>query len=407
VKEGLIANSIVKEVIEKGTEIVGMVNTCKGYVMSRCRPILDAKGRVKYVVATTASQRDLNTLQEQLQEEIEKNKRYFREVQQLRKVLLTDDLIYESEAMTKIIDTVVKVASVDCNILITGESGTGKDIVARTIHLNSRRRENHYIPVNISAIPENLLEAELFGYEEGAFTGSTKGGKMGLFEVAQGGTILLDEIGDMPLNTQVKILRAIESGEIMRLGSTKPIKLDVRILAATNRNMEAAVKQGVFRNDLYYRLDVVSINIIPLRERREDIQPLCQHFLNHFNHKYELHKKITVDAIQCMEEYSWPGNVRELKNTVERLCVLFEESQITKAEVMRILGGKSPLIMEHVKPKTTELYAQEPETVWNQYADYENKAILEVLKQTKGNISEAARQLGISRGKLYRKLQKI
>lgn len=407
-KEGLIGNSIIKGAIETGTEVSGMVYTSKGYVMSRCRPIFASNGKVKYIVSTTASLGEINSLQNKLQEEVEKNKRYFREVQQLRKVLLTDDFIYESEVMNKILDTVEKVASVDCNVLIMGDSGTGKDIVARTIHRNSRRKEWPYIPVNIPAIPENLLEAELFGYEDGAFTGSAKGGKMGLFEVAQGGTILLDEIGDMPLNTQVKILRVIETGEIMRLGSTKPIKLDVRILAATNRNMQEAVIQGKIRNDLYYRLDVVSIHILPLRERQEDIQPLCQYFLHEFNQKYALHKKFTTGALQSMEKYSWPGNVRELKNTVERLCILSEQNSITEKEVRQMQEMKNTAIQETnvglIVQTGEELQANSATSILDKYEDYEKKIISDTLKQTKGNISEAARLLGISRGKLYRRL---
>lgn len=408
-KEGLIGNSIIKEAIEKGIEVTGMVYTNKGYVMSRCRPIFASNGQVKYIVSTTASLGELNSLQEKLQEEVEKNERYFREVQQLRKVLLTDDFIYESEVMKKILDTVEKVASVDCNVLITGESGTGKDIVARTIHRNSHRREWPYIPVNIPAIPENLLEAELFGYEDGAFTGAAKGGKMGLFEVAQGGTILLDEIGDMPPNTQVKILRVIETGEIMRLGSAKPIRLDVRIVAATNRNMQEAVKQGKIRNDLYYRLDVVPIHILPLRERQEDIQPLCQYFLQKFNQKYELHKKLTTGALQSMVKYSWPGNVRELKNTVERLCILSEQSSISEEEVRQMLEMKNTAIQETndglVMQTGDELPENSAASILDKYEDYEKKLIKETLKQTKGNKSEVARLLGISRGKLYRRLR--
>ncbi|HOQ10312.1 MAG TPA: sigma 54-interacting transcriptional regulator [Syntrophomonadaceae bacterium] len=409
-EEGWILNSIVHEVLDKKQEVTGTIRTKHGYFSSRCRPIFDKNGNVQYIVSTASSLTEINALQDMLQKQAEQSERYLREVQQLRQELLNKEFIYASKDMEQLAETIRKVAPIDCNVLITGESGVGKDVIAQTIHMNSPRKDGPFLTVNIPAIPEHLLEAELFGYEEGSFTGAVKGGKMGLFEVAKGGTILLDEIGDMPYNLQVKILRAIESGEIMRLGATKTVKLDVRILAATNRDIHEAIAQGRFRNDLYYRLNVVTLHVKPLRERIEDIHPLCQHFLRHFNEKYGRQKRFNVSAITELESYSWPGNVRELKNTVERLCILSEGDCITAHDVRELLDLKA-----HQARQRSEHHQRESNAEHNQslsgrkiedlFSDYQKQQILTALKKTNGNKTEAARLLGISRGKLYRLLR--
>lgn len=411
-KTGLISNTIVQKVLDSKNEVTGTIESNNRYYSSRCRPIFDKNGDVEYIVSTASSLNEINILQEMLRKQSEQNERYLREVQQLRKALLTDQYVYASEHMEQLLDTIKKVAMVDCNVLITGESGVGKDVVAHTIHMNSPRKDGPYFPVNIPAIPENLLEAELFGYEEGAFTGAAKNGKMGLFEVAKGGTILLDEIGDMSYNMQVKILRAIENGEIMRIGATRPKKLDVRILAATNRNIQDAVAKGEFRSDLYYRLNVVTIYIKPLRERRGDIQGLCQHFLNQFNEKYGQQKRFDVNAFNEMEAYSWPGNVRELKNTIERLSILSEENFISIGDVRRILDMKGQA-RQNIREHYQNNYEKEgvgqqlaDRSIQGLFDDYKKQRVLDVLKKTNGNKTEAAHLLGISRGKLYRLLQK-
>ncbi|HWQ74310.1 MAG TPA: sigma 54-interacting transcriptional regulator [Syntrophomonas sp.] len=409
-KDGLIQNTIVRKVLDSRHEITGTILTDTGFYSSRCRPIFDDAGEIKYIVSTASSLGEINVLQEMLHNQAEQNERYLREVQQLRKALLTDEFVYASKHMEKVLDTIKKVAAVDCNVMITGESGVGKDIAAHTIHSNSPRRDGPYLSLNIPAIPDSLLEAELFGYEEGAFTGSVKGGKMGLLEAAKGGTILLDEIGYMPYHLQVKILRAIERGEIMRLGSTKPIKLDVRILAATNRNIQEAIMNKEFRSDLYYRLNVVAIHIKPLRERREDIRPLGRYFLHKSNDKYGQTKSFNIDALEEMDHYFWPGNVRELKNTVERLTILSEGDCISAADVKRVLDVKKHAVQKHLPSVDVDeqegIYAdQAGKSLQQSFDDYERQLVLEALKSAKGNKSTAAKQLGISRGKLYRLLQ--
>lgn len=227
-----------------------------------------------------------------------------------------------SAGMKSVFATASKVSSVDATVLILGESGVGKEVVARYIHENSPRHKNPFIVVNCGAIPEQLLESELFGYAPGAFTGAARSGKAGLFETAQGGTLFLDEIGELPLSLQVKILRVLEAREIMRVGSTKTIAVDVRILAATNRDLEQMVANKRFRADLYYRLNVIRITIPPLRERIDDIAPLGIYYLNLFNKRYHQKKRFSYEMIGELERYPWPGNIRELKNAVEQMVVL-------------------------------------------------------------------------------------
>jgi len=284
-----------KESIEKGLEILMILGTLIGmfYMLSR--------------------------KMEEERMEWEEEKRVLRE--ELKKNYNIHGIVGTSDAILNLVETVKKVAQTDTTVLILGESGTGKSLIAKAIHFMSRRKEKPFITINCAAIPETLLEAELFGYEKGAFTGATTS-KKGKFELADGGTIFLDEIGDMPLSLQVKLLRVIQDKEIERLGGEKVIKVDVRIIAATNRDLKSMVEEGKFREDLYYRLNVVPVYVPPLRERREDIPVLIEHFLENFNSKYGKRVRISPEALEVLMDYDWPGNVRELENTVERLVVM-------------------------------------------------------------------------------------
>ncbi len=235
------------------------------------------------------------------------------------------EVIAESNEMRHIIQDILKVANYDVPILLLGESGTGKEVLSSITHASSKRRYNPFIKVNCSAIAPTLLDAELFGYEPGAFTGASPKGKAGLFETADNGTLLLDEIGDMPLDIQTKILRVVQNGEIYRVGGWTPIKVNTRIIAATNKDLKSMISQGTFRNDLYYRLNVVSVYLPPLRNRKEDIAPLLQHYCYIFNKKYSANKVFSQELINVLAEYAWPGNVRELRNLVERMFILCME----------------------------------------------------------------------------------
>lgn len=309
-----------------------------------------------------------------------------------------DGILGQSTAITNIKKKMCRVAATDSTVLITGESGTGKELFARAIHHESLRKKGPFIAVNCGAIPENLLESELFGYDEGAFTGARRTGKPGKFELANGGTIFLDEIGDMPLHLQVKLLRVLQDRTIERMGGTKPLVTDVRIIAATNRNLEEMIKTNQFRNDLYYRLSVIPFHIPPLRERMEDMELLLHCFIQKYN--LILGKNIkgyTRDALARMVEYPWPGNVRELENAIEYSANVCSDALIdTNYLPDRIIKHAAAL------PPPNP-----PETVQS-IADLEKNAIVEALKrygtsnQAKENI---ARSLGMSRSTLYRKIK--
>ena len=249
--------------------------------------------------------------------------RYHSELLELRtRWLDMEDVVWDSPAMRRVLELAQRVAMVDSIVLITGESGTGKEVVAKLIHRLSKRHDGPMVAINCGAIPENLLESELFGYEKGAFSGAGREGKAGLLEVADKGTILLDEIGELPLSLQVKLLRVIQELRFMRIGGVKQVKVDVRFIAATNRDLKEMVKKGTFREDLFYRLNVVPIHIPPLRERKRDIAGLVRIFMKKYNEKYQLEKRILPEVVRYFENsYNWPGNVRELENVVERLVV--------------------------------------------------------------------------------------
>ena len=394
IKEGLYNKSLVYEVIKTKTEVCDIIKFRSGVeVLSRCRPIFDENGILQFIVATAANVTNLNELKRSIEYERSKSEMYLREIEHLRKILLLDaDFISESPNMNSILQTVKKIAPTDCSALITGESGVGKEVIAKIIHTNSPRKHAPFIPVSIPAIPENLLEAELFGYEEGAFTGAARGGKIGFFELAQNGTLFLDEIADIQGNLQVKLLRAVETKEIVRLGGTKSIKLNVRLIAATNKDMKLAVRRGIFREDLYYRLNVLPLMIEPLRKRKEDIWPLCLHFVKNLNNKYNMNKELSIDILEELEKYNWPGNVRELRNFIERIVILSDKNTIFKKDVKSLLEE-----MYYNDTKSSD-------SIWHDYKSSERSKILETLKQASGNKSKAAKILGIPRSKLYRKL---
>lgn len=292
-------------------------------------PIFDENGQVIMVVTNV---RDLTELYS-LREEVEKTKaeelRLKRELSHVYgKVSSNENIIAQDRHSLQAFMMAGKVAPLDTTVMLLGETGVGKEVFAKYIYSGSRRKNESFIKVNCGAIPENLIESELFGYEKGAFTGADKNGKIGLFEAANHGTIFLDEVGELPLRMQVKLLRVLQEKEIERIGSSKPVKVDVRIIAATNRNLEEMVAQKLFREDLYYRLMVFPITIPPLRQRTEDILPLADFFLRELNGKYGLKKQFCEDACDMMKTYHWPGNIRELRNIVERAVIISTDQVI-------------------------------------------------------------------------------
>jgi len=272
------------------------------------------------------------TAVDRLMDELEAAKSLVRAYQQeldlLRQRQGSTGLIFRSAVMEQLVATARRVAEVDCTALILGETGVGKEVLARFLHEQSPRSSGPFVAVNCGAIPESLIESELFGYAGGAFTGARREGKIGLIEAANGGTLFLDEIGDLPLHLQVRLLRVIQEREVVRLGRVTPVKVDVRIIAATNQDLEQMTLDGRFRQDLFYRLNVVPLTIPPLRERPEDILPLCTHFLDVFGKRYHRPKRLSPAAVDALTQHTWPGNVRELENLMERLVITVEDDTI-------------------------------------------------------------------------------
>jgi DNA-binding NtrC family response regulator len=307
------------------------------------------------------------------------------------------NIVARSAKMQEVLALVERVAPTNSTVLLGGESGVGKDLIARAIHQNSRRASGPFIKVNSTAIPDTLFESELFGYERGAFTGANAS-KPGKFELADKGSLFLDEIGDVPAPIQVKLLRVLQEREFERLGGTKTLKVDVRLIAATNKDLRAALEQGTFREDLYYRLNVVPIDIPPLREHKEDIPDLVNHFLQRFSQNNGKHvESITPAALKLLMDYHWPGNIRQLENTVERAVALSTKPVIDVQDVHLDAGGSrsaanapAPLLPEGM---TLE--------------QWEDEIIREALRRADGNKSHAARMLGLSRNALRYRLSKI
>lgn len=320
-----------------------------------------------------------------------------REVEDLRDQLnKTSDFISINDEMIRIKEMIRKIAGTDATVLVLGESGVGKELIARAIHDQSLRRDKIMVRVNCAALPSELLESELFGFERGAFTGAMRG-KMGKFELANGGTIFLDEIAEMSPGLQAKLLHVLQDGEFSKLGGKKDLKVDVRIVAATNQNLERAIKEGRFREDLYYRLNVVKILVPPLRERKEDIPILCQHFFKKFRAQYDSDmEKIPETILEAFMSYSWPGNIRELENMMRRLVVLRDEKYVLKEMVLPAEARPEP---EKASPSLEPLSLKEISK--RKTVEVERDAIFKALVENNWNKKRAAETLNIS----YRALQ--
>ncbi|KUG05135.1 inosine-5'-monophosphate dehydrogenase [hydrocarbon metagenome] len=322
-EKGVVSASVSALVLKEKRPITIMQKTVTGKLaLTTGTPIFDRKGKIFRVVSNVREITELMLLKQQLEQAQGLSKHYESELRSLQMQYSgSDKLIVSSRTMKDLLETVVRLAQVDSTVLITGESGTGKELIAETIHNNSARKNGPFIKINCGAISHNLLETELFGYEEGAFTGAKKGGKAGYFELASGGTLLLDEISELPFSLQVNLLRVIQNRELIRVGGERTIPIDVRILAASNRDIMEMVVKNEFREDLFYRLNVVPIEVPPLRDRKEEIPLLLAHFVQLFNKKYNMNKELSNNVIDVLMEHNWPGNVRELENIVERLVV--------------------------------------------------------------------------------------
>jgi two-component system, NtrC family, nitrogen regulation response regulator NtrX len=310
-----------------------------------------------------------------------------------------ENIIGVSPAMQDIFATIMRVAPTRATVLLAGESGVGKDMIARAIHQHSPRKDRPFVKINCTAIPENLMESELFGYEKGAFTGAV-GSKPGRFELADAGTLFLDEIGEIPVEMQVKLLRVLQESEFERVGGIKTIKVDVRLVTATNRDLQKEVAGGAFREDLFYRLNVVPIHVPPLRERREDIPSLVAHFVNVLtNREGVAPRTMASEAVQRLAQLDWPGNVRELRNTIERLLILSSGPRITADDVTRLVGARDPEqagLGSLLECKTFEEFKHAAERAF----------LLAKLREYDWNVSETARGLDMPRSNLYKKIER-
>ena len=310
--------------------------------------------------------------------------------------------IGESKEMLEIFSLIERVANSDSTVIVYGESGTGKEMVAKAIHQSSTRKDKPFVAINCGAIPENLLESELFGHVKGAFTGATNP-KAGKFELANGGIIFLDEIGDMSSDLQVKVLRVLEEREFERVGGSKTINVDIRIIAATHRNLEEEVKKGNFREDLFYRLEVIPINLPPLRERKKDIPHLINYFLEILNEKTKKNvRKITEDALLIMKNYNWPGNVRELRNVMERLIVLARTDEITLIDIPKKL--RSDETRNEIMPDID--ISQDGICLNSAVSDFEKALIVKSLEKSNWVKNKAAKLLQLNRTTLVEKIKR-
>jgi transcriptional regulator with PAS, ATPase and Fis domain len=360
-------------------------------------PVFDEYGNISMVVTHSDEVSTLAEFQEELKRYQELAKTY-RDAVDYIDSSGSVNVIAHDPAMLYILQTLAKLARSDSTIMLYGESGVGKEVVANYIRQNSPRKDKLFVPINCAAIPSELIESELFGYERGAFTGARKEGKAGIFELADGGTIFLDEIGELPLMAQSKLLRVLEGGEFMRVGGSCTLRTNVRIIGATNRDLKKMVKENNFRADLYYRLNVVPVIIPPLRERPMDIDALADVFLRSFNRKHDEHRTISESMRRWMHEYNWPGNIRELRNLIERYVITNEEYLPNVHQPDEQPNRQESAAAEKESDLTRPLRAVVEQAEWGY--------IQEVLKDCGGEVAKAAQRLGIHRSVLYKKIDK-
>lgn len=392
----VIENTRLHIVAKTGEEEIDQIQRINGHdaVTSRIPIIEDGKVTGAIGKVMFKNFREVNVLYKKLEEA---NTQLTNYKERLKKVqgnyFALDNIIGNNKKIIELKETIRRVANSDSTVLITGESGTGKEIFANAIHEISNRQDKNFVKINCAAIPENILESELFGYEEGAFTGAVKGGKIGKFEMAHMGTLFLDEIGDMSFDMQSKMLRVLQDKVVERVGGNSPKKVNVRLIAATNQNLLKKIEKGEFREDLYYRLNVLLLELPPLRERLDDIEPLCEFFISKYNNKFGIYiEKIDDEAMDYLLNYMWPGNIRELENVIER-AYNFVDGNIIHVKQLpeKIIKGKGVISVGDLK---------------NNLHNLEKQLIVDTLKACGGNKSKASKILKINRASLYQKLRK-
>lgn len=355
-KEGFIDRSAAVEVIRTGQPVSLLQQRDGRKLTSTGTPVYDANGVLQLVVVSTQDATEVDNLRRELERQESLTDNYRSKLMELQDQIASDrEIIARSPKMLSVLHQALKAGGSEASILLLGESGTGKGLLAELVHNHSRRNEKPLLSLNCGAIPENLVEAELFGYEQGAFTGA-RAGKPGLLEVADGGTIFLDEVAELPLQTQVKLLKFLDDGKFTRLGATQGKQVDVRVIAATHRDLKAMISKGTFRKDLYYRLNIIPIRIPALRERKECIPALLNHFLTLYGAKYNAPKRLRSSALDALSEYSYPGNVRQLINICERLVVMTEHQLIDRDDLMsEVVSGREYISFQTLQGTNTTL----------------------------------------------------
>lgn len=396
----ILDDSSVLKAILSGKEESIVQRTGEGSMLVATSVPVFHEGELDIIICTEMDVTDVIKLKALLDKQKSIAQKYKSEIMRIKNQLNTDsdEIVSYNLEMIRIKEMAIKIGAMDATVVITGESGTGKEVVANLIQKNSKRADKAFIKVNCAAIPETLFESEFFGYEKGTFTGANVNGKMGIFEMANGGTLFLDEIGELPLAMQSKVLRVLQEKEVRRIGGEENKPVDVRIIAATNRNLKKEMEKGNFRSDLYYRLFVVPINIPALRQRKEDIAPLTNYFLNKFNAMYEVKKEISSEAIKAMEKYNWYGNVRELRNIIERLVVSVAGNTISAFQVEMCLKEDN---FNNAEPVKNGENATLDELIEN----YEKQIIIQAVEEC-GTLTAAAQKLNVNKSTISRKLKK-
>lgn len=396
VQEGVYESSAILQVIETGKTATVVIDNNGRQLLITGSPVYNANSAMTAVVANIRDMSELNDLRQKLEQQQMIAEKYSKELAHIaRQQSAQTSFVACSREMKTILATIHSISEVDSTVLISGESGTGKEMVVNEIYASSMRSYRPIIKVNCGAIPPALFESELFGYEDGAFTGARRKGKPGFFELAHMGTLFLDEVGELPLEMQVKLLRVLQEGEIIRIGGSKPISVDVRIIAATNRDLWEMTEEGTFRQDLYYRLNVINIEVPPLRQRRDDIIPLVMHMLERFNQKYGKHKEIPIELGKVLRELPWRGNVRELENLIENLVVLCPEDVLTPEHLpVRYQRGQNPASQVEIRgilPMKDMVRRAERQLIANAQAQY--SSMQEVAKALGVDVSTISRKL--------------
>lgn len=394
-RQGIMKPSATLEVLRTKRKAIVIQETGTGRKLEvTAIPVYGARGEIEAVVSVCQDVTERDQLQARITE-LEATLRHYRELLVMGcEGHVGRQMVGVSPAIRRVQDLIVRTAATDCTVLIVGESGTGKEVAARLVHDLSGRKAGPFVKVHCAGIPEALLESELFGYERGAFTGASSSGKAGLFEMANQGTLFLDEIGDMPLPLQVKLLEFLQDHTIRKVGGTKPTPLNVRVIAATNQDLEKCVREGRFRADLYFRLNVMRIEIPPLRERVEDVPVLFEYFLAYYDRKYARRHTVSQNAVKVMCEYNWPGNVRELQNFVERLVLMVDKEVVDAHDVARLLDlyeAERAVVVRRLVP-------------WRDAVALLEEQLFDMALRSFGTTRLAARALGVNQSTVVRKL---